>query len=160
MSSLPPPLPPPAGGPLPLPVPYQSPASLYEQDTTNLQTLSIFYFIIAGIQAAVSLFFFIYVLIGVFIGMVGVAGAQRSSDAGVFAAMGGAMACFGLCIIGAIWFWAYLNYKTGRSLRARKRLTLCYVMAAITCLSFPFGTVLGVFTFVVLNRPSVKASFT
>jgi hypothetical protein len=32
-------------------------------------------------------------------------------------------------------------------------------MACIICLSIPFGTVLGVFTIIVLNRPTVKARF-
>jgi len=33
------------------------------------------------------------------------------------------------------------------------------VMAAIECIFMPFGTVLGVFTIVVLARPSVKEMF-
>jgi hypothetical protein len=42
----------------------------------------------------------------------------------------------------------------------RRRLMLCYVTAALACLQMPFGTCLGIFTFIVLGRPSVKASFT
>ena len=36
---------------------------------------------------------------------------------------------------------------------------ICIVMAALACLSMPFGTVLGVFTIIVLARPSVQALF-
>jgi hypothetical protein len=32
-------------------------------------------------------------------------------------------------------------------------------MAAVECLFIPFGTVLGVFTILVLQRPTVKAMF-
>jgi hypothetical protein len=35
----------------------------------------------------------------------------------------------------------------------------CFVVAAIECIFMPFGTVLGVFTIIVLSRPSVKALF-
>jgi len=32
-------------------------------------------------------------------------------------------------------------------------------VAAVECIFMPFGTVLGVFTIIVLNRPSIKALF-
>jgi len=32
-------------------------------------------------------------------------------------------------------------------------------MAAIACINMPFGTALGVFTLIVLARPTVKALF-
>ena len=41
----------------------------------------------------------------------------------------------------------------------RKHYTFCFVMACVECLSVPFGTVLGVFTILVLNRASVKELF-
>ena len=47
----------------------------------------------------------------------------------------------------------------GRFLATRKHYMFCLVMAAIECLFTPFGTVLGVFTIVVLMRDSVKQSF-
>jgi hypothetical protein len=36
----------------------------------------------------------------------------------------------------------------------------CLVMAGIQCIFMPFGTVLGVFTIIVLMRNSVKEAFT
>jgi hypothetical protein len=35
----------------------------------------------------------------------------------------------------------------------------CLVIAAVECIFMPFGTVLGVFTIIVLQRPTVKAMF-
>jgi hypothetical protein len=42
----------------------------------------------------------------------------------------------------------------------RKHYTFCLVMAGVECLFMPFGTVLGVFTILVLNRQTVKELFT
>lgn len=58
------------------------------------------------------------------------------------------------------WTFAVLLAFAGRSISRKKRYTFCLVMAAIACLFFfPFGTVLGIFTIIVLVRPSVKALF-
>lgn len=51
------------------------------------------------------------------------------------------------------------HFLAGRALSARRSLTLCYVVAGFACVSVPLGTVLGVFTFVVLSRSSVQAQF-
>lgn len=38
-------------------------------------------------------------------------------------------------------------------------MTFVFVMACVQCANVPFGTALGVFTILVLQRPSVKALF-
>jgi hypothetical protein len=138
------------------PIAYQP----YDPDQANLNTLSIFYFIFAGLQALIGCFFLIYIGFGIIVGVAGAAGANRPGDAGVAAIFGGAFACFGVALLVICWLWAFLLYKAGRGLRTRKSLTIIYIMAALLCLSVPLGTILGIFTFVVLSRPSVKASFT
>jgi hypothetical protein len=47
----------------------------------------------------------------------------------------------------------------GRCLSRRKSYSFALVMACIECLFVPFGTILGIFTIVVLSRKSVKALF-
>ena len=47
----------------------------------------------------------------------------------------------------------------GRYLARRERYTFCLVVAGVECMFMPFGTVLGVFTIIVLSRPSVKDLF-
>ncbi|MDQ2800954.1 MAG: hypothetical protein M3Y13_15080 [Armatimonadota bacterium] len=48
----------------------------------------------------------------------------------------------------------------GKCLQARKRYIFILVIAALNCaFIMPLGTVLGVFTFIVLSRPSVKELF-
>jgi hypothetical protein len=48
-----------------------------------------------------------------------------------------------------------LNLVSGLFLRQRKHRTFSLVVAAINCLQIPLGTVLGIFTIIVLIRPSV-----
>ena len=61
-------------------------------------------------------------------------------------------------------FWfvvsAILNLISGLCLRARKHRAFSLVVAGIDCLHLPLGTVLGVFTIVVLSRESVKEVYT
>ena len=56
-------------------------------------------------------------------------------------------------------FSVTLIFLAGRFLAQRRHHTFCVTMAAVQCLFMPFGTILGVFTIVVLNRPSVKQLF-
>src|SRR6476620_3142929 len=62
-----------------------------------------------------------------------------------------------LFVIGIV--MAILILIAGRSLALRKRYTFALVMACIECLFVPFGTILGVFTIVVLSREPVRALF-
>jgi hypothetical protein len=56
------------------------------------------------------------------------------------------------------WFPAsgVLNVISGLCLRARKYRAFSLVVACVNCLHIPLGTVLGVFTIVVLVRDSVR----
>ncbi|MEM8609327.1 MAG: hypothetical protein AAGF92_19660 [Myxococcota bacterium] len=47
----------------------------------------------------------------------------------------------------------------GLKIRQRQWWTFCYLSAWGECLAFPFGTILGIFTIIVLSRPSVKTLF-
>ena len=61
-------------------------------------------------------------------------------------------------LVGAVWFVTsgVLNVISGLCLRARKGRTFSLVVAGINCLHIPLGTVLGVFTIIVLIRDSVR----
>ncbi len=52
-----------------------------------------------------------------------------------------------------------LKLVTAKRLRERRSKTFCLVVAAVSCLGIPYGTALGICTFLVLNRPSVDALF-
>ncbi len=54
---------------------------------------------------------------------------------------------------------AVLQWMTARDLQRRKHPTFCLIVACLHCLSVPVGTLLGVFTILVLQRDSVKELF-
>ena len=57
------------------------------------------------------------------------------------------------------WAYAICMITAGSMLRQKRRRTFCLIMAAFACLNQPLGLVLGIFTFIVLLRPSVKEMF-
>ena len=124
------------------------------RDADHLHLLSVFHYVYAGLTAVFSCFPAFYVLLG--FGFI--AGAMGSGDAppgfvgGLFALIGFVAFIFMLAL-------AALTAYAGKCLSEQKRYTFCIVIAAISCLSFPFGTALGVFTIVILQRPGVRQMF-
>ena len=53
-----------------------------------------------------------------------------------------------------------LKLLTAQAIGKRKWKGLIFATAAISCLGVPWGTALGVLTFLVLTRPSVASQFT
>lgn len=54
---------------------------------------------------------------------------------------------------------ATLNFLSARFITQRKNRIFSLITAGINCLQFPFGTTLGVFTFIVLLRDSVSETY-
>ena len=127
------------------------------EDLQYLKLLSIFHYVVGGLAALFSFIPAIYVAIGMLSVCI------PSS----FEGQGEAMPLFVgwiFIIIGAVlmvigWAFSACIIIAGRSLARRVHYFFCMVMAAIECIFMPFGTVLGVFTIVVLVRPSVKEMF-
>ncbi len=61
-------------------------------------------------------------------------------------------------LIGGLWFVAsgILNFISAFCLLTRKHRVFSLVVAGINCLHVPLGTILGVFTIVILVRESVR----
>jgi peptidoglycan biosynthesis protein MviN/MurJ (putative lipid II flippase) len=61
-------------------------------------------------------------------------------------------------LVMGVWFLGsgILNVISGFCLRARKHRTFSIVVAGVNCMHLPLGTVLGVFTIIVLIRDSVR----
>lgn len=76
-----------------------------------------------------------------------------------FRVIGGVLAGIAALMILLAWTLSALLVVAGRALQKRRRHLFCQVIAGISCLLFPVGTVLGVFTFIVLQRPAVAAAF-
>ena len=54
---------------------------------------------------------------------------------------------------------AIAKYFTSKYLKQHRKRTFCQVVAGISCLSIPYGTALGVATFLALAKPSVTGLF-
>ena len=128
------------------------------KDLEHLRLLSIFHYVIAGFMALFSLFPLLHVGMGIAMlsGVMPSNGATNSGEEAmvgwVFILIGGSFVLFGELL-------AFLVFRAGRCLKQQKSYTYCLVIAAISCLFMPLGTVLGVFTIIVLVRPSVKTLF-
>lgn len=67
----------------------------------------------------------------------------------LFAGIGGLFLLLGLALSACIIY-------SGRLLRNQKMHTFSFVVACVECIFMPFGTVLGIFTIIVLSKDSVK----
>ena len=54
---------------------------------------------------------------------------------------------------------AVLSFLSARFLRSKRSRGFSMVVAGLQCLAVPLGTILGVFTFVVLGRPTVQKAY-
>ena len=127
---------------------------MVDQDEEHLRLLAILYYVWGGLTAVFSCLGIFYVIFG---GVIAAIAAHEPNGPPV--AVGVVFAVIGILMVVVIGTIAALTIWTGRNLQQRKRYTLCIVMACISCLSVPFGTALGVFTLIVLMRPSVKQVF-
>jgi hypothetical protein len=73
--------------------------------------------------------------------------------------MGYMFVCMGSGGLFLGWLIGILTILSGRAITRRKWRMFSLVMAGINCASFPLGTLLGVFTFIVLLRSSVRALY-
>jgi len=125
-----------------------------KQDLEHLKLLSIFHYVAAGMAAILACIPFLHF----FMGLALATGALPDTDAEARPIGLAIMAFAGLFILLGWTFAAFVAFA-GRSLQTRKRYTFCLVMAGIECIFMPVGTVLGVFTIIVLVRDSVKGLF-
>src|SRR5437867_5593767 len=159
--SLPPPQP--QGYPQPQPLAYEWQSWQSARDAAHLRILAICHYIYGGIIAAVSSIFIIHVVMGVMmlrnpsffpVPTTGPAGAPP--PAGFF---GYTFLCMGSGAVLLGWTLGILNILSGRFLARRRRRVFSLIVAGIDCVNVPLGTALGVFTFLVLLRDSVKAAY-
>jgi hypothetical protein len=129
------------------------------QDEEHLRLLTIFHYVVAGLAGLFSCFPIIHLVMWLFILFAptkfsGGQPAQAPAEfiGWIFVIAAGFFILFGLTFTGFV-------LAAGRCLAKRKAYTFCLVMACVECLFMPFGTVLGVFSIVVLNRATVKQLF-
>lgn len=121
----------------------------------DLKALSIGHYIQGGIMAFYSLVALAYgAFVATIVTKVGAAGQQQLPDgilailSIVFSAVLFASALYTLCI-----------FLAARWLGRRQHILFIQIVSGLNCLFIPYGTVLGVFTLVVLARPQAKLLF-
>ncbi|HLP76014.1 MAG TPA: hypothetical protein VK327_03785 [Candidatus Paceibacterota bacterium] len=127
------------------------------QDEEQLRLLSVFHYVCAGIAAFCASIPIIHLVLGLVMVFRPAAFGPGQNQPPVF--MGWFFVMFASVFIVCGWTFAGLLAWSGRCLSRRRHYMFSFVMACVACTFMPFGTVLGIFTILVLNRPSVKALF-
>src|SRR5947209_2901347 len=129
------------------------------QDAEHLRLLSIFHYVVAGLAAFFSFFPLLYTTVGVVFIFASRHGTAKPGEELPPEFLGWIFAVIGMVLFAIGIAMAILILITGRSLAQCKHYSFVLVMACIECLFIPFGTILGVFTIVVLSRESVRGLF-
>jgi hypothetical protein len=124
------------------------------QDEQYLDLLSIFHYVLGGLTALFSCFPFIHLAIGIALLSGDFDGKKPPPEffAWLFVLIPGTFILMG-------WTLSIFIFITGRKLKRRVSWIFCLTVAAVECLLIPFGTILGVFTLIVLMKDPVKALF-
>jgi len=128
------------------------------QNSEHLRLLSVFHYVVGGLAVLFSFFPLLYTVMGSFFiydvhhtaykpgqGPPEFIGWFLVGMGSLFFLIGLAMS---ICII-----------RAGRVLAKHQRYWFAFIVACVECIFMPFGTVLGVFTIIVLSRDSVKQLF-
>ncbi len=128
-----------------------------DKNLENLRLLGVFYYVVAAFAAMIALIPMIYFTIGSVLLVVSLFNLRAMFPltfvGGVFVLVASFLillgAAFGTCL-----------FFAGRFLRQARHYYFCLVTGGVACVFFPWGTILGVFTLVLLSKEEVKALFT
>jgi hypothetical protein len=130
---------------------------LSKEDEDWLRLLALGHYIIAGLQTLAGFLPSFHLAMGLWLLTSDVAKAKNGTPALLF---GGFFTLIAVTWMLLAWSLAACVLIAGRNLADRKRRTFCLVVAGIEAmLCIPFGTVLGMFTIIVLLRPAVRDVF-
>ena len=125
------------------------------QDEQQLNLLGIFHYIVGGITALFACIPMIHLALGIAM----LTGAMGSGPEAPPRALGWGFTIMAAICILAGWTLAGFIIAAGKRLQRHRSWTFCIVIAALECIFMPFGTVLGVFTIIILMKDSVKELF-
>ena len=123
----------------------------------QLKLLSIFHYVVGGIMALFWCFPLIHFGIGFYMTFFADKPAANSHPPPawfglLFMLVGGALFLMGQAM-------AWCAIAAGRFIAQRRRYLFVFVVACVECMFTPFGTILGVFTIILLSKDHVKALF-
>lgn len=128
-----------------------------DQDAQNLETLKIFHYVFAGLTALGGCFPIVHLGLGIFFVVGGPALGKGGEAPPAF--LGWMFIAVAATLIALFWTLAALVFTAARRLGQRRSRSFCLVVAALLCVVVPLGTVLGVFTILLLQKPNVRALF-
>ena len=137
------------------PLPYQSAPTPAARDIDHLNLLAIFHYVWGGLVLLFSCFGIIYILMGVAFVNNPAAFAPPGGTGGRPPPIGWFFIGMGSFFLLLGWIVGGLNLYSARCMQRREKRVLSLVVGGLNCISFPIGTTLGIFTFIVMLRDSV-----
>ena len=128
-------------------------------DEEHIRMLSLGYYISSGMCLLFSLFGVMYMFMGLMFTAMFKSMPPAHPNQAPPPEMGWFFFGIGAFIFCCMVTLAILKFIVARRLKSRSSKTLCLIIAGISCLEIPYGTTLGVLTFIVLGRDSVKNLF-
>jgi len=130
---------------------------MHDEDIKHLELLAKFHYILAGITAVFSSIPLLHFIMGLLI----ISGKifQESNTPVPPPFMGWMFVIVSSVFIMFGWCMAVFVFIGGRKLKQHKNRIFCMVVAGIECMFMPLGTILGVFTIILLNKESIKDIF-
>ncbi len=132
-------------------------AKVMTQDEDQVRLLSIFHYVVAGLAGLFALLPIFHLMFGLMFILAPNKFAGKGEPPPAF--IGWFFVILAAVFITLGWIFAVFVFTAGRFLARRKHYLFCLVMAGVDCVFMPFGTVLGVFTIIVLMREPVKQLF-
>lgn len=125
-------------------------------DERHLDLLAIFHYVVGGITMLFGCIPIVHLVVGILMLTGALDDGRGQPPPPVVGLIFIIMAVIAILLM---WTLGLCIILAGRRLKGRRSYTFCFIVAAIGCVFMPFGTVLGVFTIIVLSRPTVKALF-
>lgn len=127
-----------------------------DQLKDQIRMLSIFHYVFAGMVGLFSLIPVIHLVVGLVFLFGDFPAQDPNMDnqlfGGIFAGVASFLIITGLTI-------AFLIFLAGKRLGRHTNILYCQVVAGVLCIFAPLGTILGVFTLILLNKPEAKQLF-
>lgn len=132
-----------------------------DRDVEHLKTLALFHFIVAGIAAVgLAVTATHYVIMKSILGSrVQMVTSPSGEELAIVTPMPPLMKWAYVFAIALLIAGITLNGLSGWFLLKGRHRGFSLTTAAFNCVQFPIGTILGVFTFIVLNRPTVRLKY-